>query len=163
MAGFALSAMCRLETRAEVVLPENASYMGTEAEKRRLAEPIDGPTWRRFGDKAKQHGIWLVAGTMPETSSTGRPYNTSVLFDPEGKRAAVYRKIHLFDIALGAGATHMESEHVEPGTSATLATTSLGNTDSIRLLEKLGFRFERVLRVPGYNDDSRYFSIDAPK
>jgi deaminated glutathione amidase len=109
-----------------VVLPENVSYMGTEAEKRRLAEPVDGPTWQRLGDRAKQHGIWLVAGTLPETSNTGRPYNTSVLFDPEGKRAAVYRKIHLFDIALGAGATHMESEHVEPGTSATLATTSLG-------------------------------------
>src|SRR5687768_2793855 len=89
-----------------VVLPENTSYMGTEEQKRRLAEPVDGPTWRRFGDKAKQHGIWLVAGTMPEVSSTGRPFNTSVLFDPEGKRAAVYRKIHLFDIALGPGATH---------------------------------------------------------
>src|SRR5262245_13819906 len=93
-----------------VVLPENASYMGTEAEKKRLAEPVDGPTFSRFGEKAKQHGIWLVAGTMPEISSTGRPYNTSVLFDPEGKRAAVYRKIHLFDVSLGAGATHMESE-----------------------------------------------------
>lgn len=51
----------------------------------------------------------------------------------------------------------------ELGLRHLVATTSLGNTDSIRLLEKLGFRFERVLRVPGYSDDSRYFSIDAPK
>jgi predicted amidohydrolase len=109
-----------------VVLPENVSYMGTEAEKKRLAEPITGPTFARFGEKSKQHGIWLLAGSMPEASSSGRPFNTSVLFDPEGRRAAVYRKIHLFDVSLGAGATHMESEHVEPGTSLSLAETSLG-------------------------------------
>src|SRR5687767_982777 len=109
-----------------VVLPENVSYMGTEQEKKRLAEPVDGPTFGRFGDKAKQHGIWLVAGTMPESSRTGRPYNTSVLFDPEGRRAAVYRKIHLFDVSLGEGATHKESEHVEPGTTPVLAETPFG-------------------------------------
>src|SRR5262249_7931955 len=106
----------------------------------RLAEPIDGPTFRRFGDKAKERGVWLVAGTMPETSSAAeRPYNTSVLFDPEGRRAAVYRKIHLFDVALGAGATHMESEHVSPGTSGTLAETPFG---------KIGMTVCYALRFP---------------
>ncbi len=109
-----------------VVLPENVNYMGTEMEKRRLAEPVDGPTFARMGEAAKQHGIWLVAGTMPEIAGHDRTYNTSVLFDPEGRRAAVYRKIHLFDVALGPGATHLESEHVEPGEAGTLAETELG-------------------------------------
>ena len=44
-----------------------------------------------------------------------------------------------------------------------VASTALENRESIRLLEKLGFRFERVLRIPGYADDSRYFAIDAPQ
>jgi predicted amidohydrolase len=124
-----------------VVLPENVSYMGTEAEKKRLAEPVDGPTFARLGAKAKERGVWLVAGSMPEVSTTGRPYNTSVLFDPEGRRAAVYRKIHLFDVALGAGATHMESEHVEPGSACTLAETSVG---------KIGMSICYDLRFPDF-------------
>lgn len=110
-----------------VVLPENVHYMGPEAKKQELAEPIDGPSFSRLGDKAKEHGIWLVAGTLPEKApDPKKAYNTSVLFSPEGERVARYRKIHLFDVALGEGATHVESEHVEPGTRGTIAETPVG-------------------------------------
>src|SRR5689334_13767692 len=90
-----------------VALPENVSYMGTEEEKLRFAEPLDGPTFSRLGARAQKNGIWLLAGTLPEKGPTPeRAYNTSVLFGPDGARVAVYRKIHLFDIQLGEGATH---------------------------------------------------------
>lgn len=106
-----------------VVLPENVSFMGTEAEKLRLAEPLEGPTFQRFAAKAKEHGLFLLAGSMPERGQgPDKAYNTSVLYGPEGQRLAVYRKIHLFDVTLGAGATHQESASVAPGESATLAT-----------------------------------------
>jgi predicted amidohydrolase len=106
-----------------VVLPENVSYMGTEAEKLRRAEPLDGPSFGRLAAKAKEHGIFLLAGSLPERGpKPDKAYNTSVLYGPEGQRLAVYRKIHLFDVALGAGATHQESASVVPGESATLAT-----------------------------------------
>ncbi len=109
-----------------VVLPENVSFMGSEDEKLRLAEPLEGPTFQRMSARAKQHGIWLLAGTMPERGPTpARAYNTSVLYGPDGGQVAVYRKIHLFDIALGEGATHQESASVEAGGSATLAETPL--------------------------------------
>jgi deaminated glutathione amidase len=105
-----------------LVLPENVSFMGPEADKLRYAEPLDGPTFTRFADKAKALGIHLLAGSMPEAGPTpDKAFNTSVLYGPDGKRLAVYRKIHLFDVALGAGATHTESSSVIPGTSATLA------------------------------------------
>src|SRR5687768_6521625 len=103
-----------------VVLPENVSFMGTEEEKRKLAEPIDGPSFSRLGAKAREHRLWLLAGTLPEKGPTPeRAYNTSVLFGPDGAQVARYRKIHLFDIALGEGATHRESSSVEAGASAT--------------------------------------------
>lgn len=115
-----------------VALPENTSYMGTEEEKRRLAEPVDGPTFQRLAAKAKQHGIFLLAGTLPERgpvlpgkTEPDRSYNTSVLYGPSGETLAVYRKIHLFDIALGEGATHRESSSVIPGDRAVVAETPL--------------------------------------
>jgi ribosomal-protein-alanine N-acetyltransferase len=43
-----------------------------------------------------------------------------------------------------------------------LATTTLDNVASIRLLESLGFRFEGLRLIPGYAAESRYFVLDAP-
>lgn len=124
-----------------VALPENVSYMGTEEEKLRFAEPLDGPTFSRLGAAAAKHGVWLLAGTLPERGPTpARAYNTSVLFGPDGARVAVYRKIHLFDIQLGEGATHTESSSVEAGGSATLAETPLA---------RIGMTVCYDLRFPG--------------
>lgn len=39
------------------------------------------------------------------------------------------------------------------------AITALESPGSIRLLEKLGFRFERLIRMPGRDEDTRYFGI----
>ena len=110
-----------------VALPENVHFMGSEAAKLELAETIDGPSFRRLADAAKRHQIWLLGGTLPESGPTAdRAYNTSTLWSPSGELAAKYRKIHLFDVALGEGATHLESASVEPGTSLTVAETELG-------------------------------------
>jgi predicted amidohydrolase len=125
-----------------VALPENVSFMGTEAEKLALAEPLDGPSFSRLSAKARQHGLFLLAGTLPERrpEAPERSYNTSVLFGPDGGRLAVYRKIHLFDVQLGPGATHLESASVEPGSHAVLAETPLG---------RLGMTVCYDVRFPG--------------
>jgi predicted amidohydrolase len=110
-----------------VALPENVSFMGTEEEKLRLAEPLDGPGFLRLGSWARAHRIWLLGGTMPERSpKEGRAYNTSTLWSPEGRLVAAYRKIHLFDVELGEGATHKESSSVLAGDRPVLAQTALG-------------------------------------
>lgn len=109
-----------------VVLPENVNFMGTEEERLRIAEPLTGPSFERLGAQAKRHRLHLIAGTLPEQGPTrAKTYNTSVLFDPSGAPAAVYRKIHLFDVSLGPGATHLESASVEPGDRPILAETAL--------------------------------------
>jgi len=48
--------------------------------------------------------------------------NTCVVFDPEGEIAAVYRKIHLFDVEVG-GITYRESEAEEAGDEPVVART----------------------------------------
>ncbi len=110
-----------------VALPENVSFMGSERAKLDLAESLDGPTFARLAKCAADHGVFLLAGTLPERGpSAQRAYNTSVLYGPDGRTLAVYRKIHLFDVSLGEGATHVESRTVEPGTAPTLADCELG-------------------------------------
>ena len=110
-----------------VALPEAVNFMGSERDKLELAEPIDGPNFSRLSRLAKAHSIWLLGGTLPEIGPTPqRAYNTSTLWSPDGALVARYRKIHLFDVELGPGATLNESESVQPGTAATVADTPLG-------------------------------------
>ncbi len=110
-----------------VALPENVHFMGAENDKRDHAEPLEGPTFAALSAKAKQRQVYLLAGSLPETSPDPlRPYNTSVLFGPDGARRAVYRKLHLFDVALGPGATHTESAATTPGEHAVVVETPLG-------------------------------------
>lgn len=111
-----------------VALPENVSFMGSEEEKLALAEPLDGPTFTQLSQAARRHQIWLLGGTLPERSprSAKKAYNTSTLWAPDGRLVAAYRKIHLFDVELGEGATHRESSSVEGGENAVLAETPLG-------------------------------------
>ena len=43
-----------------------------------------------------------------------------------------------------------------------VASTTLDNNESIRLLERLGFRFREVRQLPVHDEPSRYFVMDAP-
>ncbi len=110
-----------------VALPENVGFMGPEADKRRLAEPLDGPSFGALAERARARQVYLLAGSLPETSpDPERPFNTSVLFGPDGRQCAVYRKIHLFDVELGRDATHAESASVSRGDQAVAVDTAWG-------------------------------------
>ncbi len=110
-----------------IALPETVHFIGPEAQKRDIAEPLDGPTFTALADKARARQVFLLAGSLPERSTDPeRPYNTSVLFSPEGQRRAVYRKVHLFDVSLGAQATHTESQTTMPGNRAVVVDTPWG-------------------------------------
>ncbi|HEY1215660.1 MAG TPA: carbon-nitrogen family hydrolase [Bryobacteraceae bacterium] len=86
------------------------------------AEPLDGPFVQLFADKAKQHGVWLFAGSFVEVKE-GKYYNTSVMFDRQGKLAGTYQKTHLFRygskegelLTRGEGAKVLETEFGKVG------------------------------------------------
>jgi deaminated glutathione amidase len=80
-----------------------------------VAEPLHGQFCEGLADIARSAGIALVAGVF-ESAPDGRVYNTTVGYDTDGRLAAVYRKIHLFD-ALG----HRESDSVAPGDEVVVA------------------------------------------
>lgn len=110
-----------------IVTPENTNFLGPHDEKVRRAETLDGPTARAFGQLANELRVHLVLGSFNERAPTsGKCYNTSVLFLPDGSVGCAYRKIHLFDVDCGPGVRFKESDTVEAGTTPTVQSTTLG-------------------------------------
>ncbi len=110
-----------------IATPENTNYLGPHQEKVRRAEPLDGKTCTRFAGLAAECEAFLLLGSFNERSDEPeRCYNTSVLFSPEGKRIASYRKIHLFDIDLSEDVSFQESATIKPGEDLAVAETDLG-------------------------------------
>jgi nitrilase len=82
-----------------VSLPEYFCLLGQrDTDKLAVAEaPGDGPIQRFLSDAARQHGLWLLGGTLPlRTGSDDRVLNSNCVFAPDGSLAARYDKIHLF-------------------------------------------------------------------
>jgi predicted amidohydrolase len=99
-----------------VVLPENFAFFGAEVDKRAHAQPLDGPIGSALADMARESSVFVVGGGFPEQSGDpDRPHNTLLVVGPDGKRLAVYRKIHLFDVELGAGGSYSESAATKAG------------------------------------------------
>jgi predicted amidohydrolase len=99
-----------------VLLPEKWNGFGQPNFMRSIAESLDdGETFAAMSEWARAHGITLVGGSIVERRE-GREKlsNTCAVFDPEGETAAVYRKIHMFDVEVG-GHVYRESETEEPG------------------------------------------------
>jgi predicted amidohydrolase len=82
-----------------VVLPElvNSGYVFADADEARgLAEPLDGPTVNDWAELARKHELVIVGGVCERDDEIGALWNSAVVVDPDGLRAA-YRKVHLWD------------------------------------------------------------------
>jgi len=112
-----------------VSLPENFAFLRSEGEPVVEAQALDGTWVRRMSGLARELGITLLLGSLPEKVAANdhhRVHNTSVLLGPDGATIAVYRKIHLFDIEL-PGMEHLkESRAVRPGEDAVVARAPFG-------------------------------------
>ncbi len=105
-----------------VALPEYLQYRGPNEGFRASARPIPGPFTAPFAEIARRRGCWILAGSLAETSADpARPYNASALINPSGDVAAVYRKIHLFDVAVDDGPSDTESARVLGGGETVVA------------------------------------------
>jgi predicted amidohydrolase len=105
-----------------VLLPEKWNAIGGVDTLHAAAETIeDGESVAAMRGWASRHGITLVGGSITERRE-GREKlsNTCLVLDPEGELAAVYRKIHLFDVDVG-GHSYRESEAEEPGEEPVVA------------------------------------------
>ena len=88
------------------VLPEYFCLLGRrDTDKLGIAEVFgDGPMQDRLAQMAQQHGVHLVAGSLPlriEGDAT-HVRNACLVFDPQGACVARYDKMHLFHFDNGA-------------------------------------------------------------
>ena len=101
-----------------VVLPEYFGIFGNRAtDKVAVREPEgDGVQQQFLADEARQHGIWLVGGTVPlACSDPARVRSACLVYGPDGRRVARYDKIHLFAFALDEE-RYDEGRTIEAGT-----------------------------------------------
>lgn len=90
-----------------VALPEYFCLMGLhDKDKVAIAEPLadarapdpaTAPMQHMLATAAREHGVWVIGGTLPIVShEANRVFNTVLVFSPQGERVARYDKIHLF-------------------------------------------------------------------
>jgi len=116
-----------------VVLPENFSFLGaTDADRVAAVEKFgDGPAQRFLAETAESLGVWIVGGTIPIRDERGdrgdRASSRSLLVGPDGRVAAHYDKIHLFDVDIPTRAAerYAESATTLAGTRVVAAKTPL--------------------------------------
>lgn len=128
-----------------VALPEKWNLLGDGEALRAGAEDLhEGLSLTAARGWARDHAIHLVAGSIAErVEGRDRLFNTSALIDPAGEVAAVYRKIHLFDVEVG-GVTYRESDHEQPGTE--IVTASAGPLE-LGLTVCYDLRFPELYRI----------------
>ncbi|ARP81812.1 carbon-nitrogen hydrolase [Bordetella genomosp. 8] len=107
-----------------VSFPEHFDWAGgSVADKVAAGEAErDGPAYDMCRRLAIDHGIHVHTGSFYERSpDPAKVYNTSVVFDPQGREIARYRKIHLFDIVAPDGLRYGESDAVMAGREPVVA------------------------------------------
>lgn len=121
------------------------------------AEKEGGPVWQQLSGYAKQYGIYLIGGSMPEKDAEGNVYNTSYIFDREGKQIGKHRKVHLFDIDVKGGQTFKESDTLTAGDSDTVFDTEFGK---IGVMLCFDIRFPELSRMM-VNDGVKVIFVPA--
>ena len=131
-----------------VALPEYWPVMGmTDADKVGLAEQQgSGPIQDFMAATAREHGIWLVGGTLPLVSpDAGKVMNSTLVYDPQGKPAGRYDKIHLFGFTKGAE-SYDESRTIVPGVDLALFDAPFGR---VGVAVCYDLRFPELYRAMG--------------
>ncbi len=108
-----------------VMLPEMFNTPYSNRYFRAFSEPAGGPSWQRLAAAAKEHSVWLIAGSIPELDDD-RVYNTCFIFNDCGEQVARHRKAHLFDVFIEGGINFQESKTLTPGNERTVFETPWG-------------------------------------
>lgn len=85
----------------------------------------DDSTLAALRAEAQATGIWLLIGSLGLLThdADGRFANRSFLIAPDGRIAARYDKIHMFDVNVSPTEVYRESDGYRPGSKAVVAET----------------------------------------
>jgi len=133
-----------------VMLPECFNSPYSTASFAEYSEPIDldtvseqkSPSVHMISALAKQHGIYLIGGSIPERDGN-KIFNTSLVANPSGELIARHRKMHLFDIEIPGKQSFKESDVLTAGDTFTTFETEYG---------KCGLGICYDLRFPTYTE-----------
>jgi predicted amidohydrolase len=101
-----------------IALPENCSTMQEHGARLKEVSPLESahPMVELMGRLAKDVSAWLLAGSIPVSlPGTDKLANRSLLFAPDGRMAARYDKLHLFDADPGDARAYTESNRYVAG------------------------------------------------
>lgn len=113
-----------------IVLPENFALMGLhELDKLKVKEAEgSGPIQDFLAAAALQHGVWIIAGTMPIAGLADNKVRAACLvYNDQGQRVTRYDKVHLFDVSVPeTGEVYRESASIEAGSERVVVDTPFG-------------------------------------
>ncbi len=108
-----------------VVLPEMFNCPYSNKYFRGFAEAENGESVDTMSSWARDNGIILVGGSIPEKDGD-KLHNTCFVFDRSGNVIARHRKAHMFDVEFENGISFKESKHFSPGNEITVFDTEYG-------------------------------------
>lgn len=153
------------------VLPEmwNCPYTGNLFEE--YGEPESGESVHMLSALAKELGIYIVGGSIPEIEpGSGRIYNTCFIFDDHGNVIGKHRKAHLFDLEvkehIGKNGKKVpaicfrESDTLSAGDSSTVVDVVINAHDGKKESFKMGVAICYDVRFPEF---FRRMALDGAK
>ena len=126
-----------------VVLPEMYNCPYSKKYFKPFADAENGESLEQMSAWAKENGVILVGGTIPEKDGD-KLYNTCFVFDETGKVIAHHRKMHLFDVDIEGGIRFKESNHFAAGNEITTFDTKYGK---MGVLVCFDMRFPELVRA----------------
>jgi nitrilase len=134
-----------------VALPEYFPLIGAADEARLAARetPGTGPIQAFLAETARQHGIWLVGGSIPLSGNDpDMLLNSCLVYDDQGRQVARYDKMHLFGFRKG-DEHYDEAATIEAGDRVVAFDAPFGR---IGLAICYDLRFPELFRAMGAVD-----------
>lgn len=108
-----------------------------------FSDAENGETQREMSRWARENGIILVGGSIPERAGD-KLYNTCFVYDKTGAQIAKHRKVHLFDVDIEGGVSFKESDSFAAGDSVCAFDTEYGRIGVIICFD---IRFPELVRA----------------
>lgn len=106
-----------------IATPENTDQMRRKSEDKLVTADSETvhPVRDFYSALAKELGVWLLIGSIGVKVNEAQLANRSHLFAPDGRLAALYDKIHMFDVKLSRTEFYNESKDNRAGHKAVVA------------------------------------------
>lgn len=109
----------------------------------------EGDTFKMLAQTAARAKIVVVGGSVPEKDEHGNIYNTSFIFNEEGRLLGRHRKVHLFDVDIKGGTVFKESSILSPGQEMTIVKAA-GLTMGVGICYDIRFpELSRLMTIAG--------------